>query len=102
MQAIRGLLKRLIAVEKRACYASQLPELSSWHAKSVATSSIRNAAHAGAGLPRSFAAMPLSTEKERVVILGTGWAAARLTKDINCNYFDITVSSASEACVADI
>ena len=102
MQAFRGLAKTLIAVERRACYASQLPHFSNRHAESVATSEIRNAARAGAGLSRPFAAMPLSTDKQRVVILGTGWAAARLAKDLNCNYFDITVSSTSEACVTII
>ena len=37
--------------------------------------------------------MPLSTEKQRVVILGTGWAAARLTMDIDCKHHDVTVRS---------
>ena len=38
--------------------------------------------------------MPLKTGKERVVILGSGWAGARLARDIDCvNKYDLTVIS---------
>jgi len=38
--------------------------------------------------------MPLNTGKKRLVILGTGWAGARLAKDIDCiNKYDLTVIS---------
>lgn len=37
--------------------------------------------------------LPLETERQRLVILGTGWAAARLTTDIDTSHFDLTVSS---------
>jgi len=38
--------------------------------------------------------MPLNTGKKRLVVLGTGWAGARLVKDIDCiNKYDLTVIS---------
>lgn len=38
--------------------------------------------------------MPLKTGKKRLVILGTGWAGARLAKDIDCiNKYDLTIIS---------
>ena len=42
------------------------------------------------------ATMPLNTGKKRLVILGTGWAGARLAKDIDCiNKYDLTVVSST-------
>ena len=44
---------------------------------------------------RGFAAiaeeLPLTTERERVIVLGTGWAAARLVTDLNPKLYDFTV-----------
>ena len=38
--------------------------------------------------------MPLNTGKKRLVVLGCGWAGARLAKDIDCiNKYDLTVIS---------
>ncbi len=91
MQTFRGLTKALATLQTRSNPVSQLPELTRWHADSVLEALTRQSALRGNQI-RSYASVPLSTEKERVVILGTGWAAARLTKDINCNYHDITVA----------
>lgn len=91
MQMFRGLTKALATLQTRPSPVSQLPELTRWHAESVLEALSRMSALRSTQL-RSYASMPLSTEKERLVILGTGWAAARLTKDINCNYHDITVA----------
>ena len=91
MQTVRGLFKALATLQTRSNPVSQLPELTRWHAESVLEPLSRQSALRGSQ-SRSYASVPLSTEKERVVILGTGWAAARLTKDINCNYHDITVA----------
>lgn len=94
MQALRTLHSRLALVEKGACsVTSQLPELRRWQATVVSILSARNVIHAGAVPSRTFAAMPLSTGKQRIVILGTGWAAARLTMDLDCKYHDVTVRS---------
>lgn len=35
--------------------------------------------------------LPLRTGRPRLVILGTGWGGARLTRDIDPRKFDITV-----------
>lgn len=35
--------------------------------------------------------LPLVTERQRLVILGTGWAAARLAMEINTSEYDLTV-----------
>lgn len=94
MQTFRGLTKALTALQKRSNPVSHLPELTRWHAESVLEALSRQSALRGNHF-RSYASVPLSTQKERVVILGTGWAAARLTKDINCNYHDITVALTS-------
>lgn len=45
--------------------------------------------------PRQAAELPLDTGRARLVVLGTGWAAARLIRDINANLFDFTVSAHS-------
>jgi len=37
--------------------------------------------------------LPLRTGRDRLVILGTGWAGARLARDIDANKYDITVIS---------
>ena len=38
--------------------------------------------------------MPLNTGKQRLVILGSGWAGGRLAKDIDCvNKYDLTIVS---------
>ncbi len=91
MQTFRGLTKAFTTLQTRSNPVSQLPELTRWHADSVLEALTRQSALRG-NQSRSYASVPLSTEKDRVVILGTGWAAARLTKDINCNYHDITVA----------
>ena len=93
MQALRALNRTLALVEKRGCSVSQLPELTRWHAGFISNFAARNSINAGSAPHRQFAAMPFSTGKQRLVILGTGWAAARLTMDIDCNHFDITVRS---------
>jgi len=36
--------------------------------------------------------LPLQTGRPRLVVLGTGWAAARLCRDIDPKLYDITVS----------
>lgn len=64
----------------------------------------RRAMHAGSlppGLASAFrapgepsaATLPLTTGRERLVILGAGWGAARLMKDIDAKKYDITVLS---------
>ncbi len=45
--------------------------------------------------PRHAEELPLDTGRARLVVLGTGWAAARLIRDLNANLFDFTVSSQS-------
>ena len=93
MQGLRMLQRSLTVVQRITCSVSQLPELRRWHADFVSSFAVRNAINVGSVPLRTFAAMPLSTDKERVVILGTGWAAARLTMDLDCKHFDITVRS---------
>lgn len=44
--------------------------------------------------------IPLSTDRPRLCILGTGWAAARLLRDIDPKSFDLTVSSAAACYIA--
>jgi NADH:ubiquinone reductase (non-electrogenic) len=39
--------------------------------------------------------LPLDTGRQRLVVLGTGWAAARLLRDIDPRLYDITVRSSS-------
>ena len=46
--------------------------------------------------PRPYASavvdeLPLFTERQRLCILGTGWAAARVAMDINPHLYDLTV-----------
>ncbi len=41
---------------------------------------------------RGITQMPLSTGNPRVVVLGTGWAAARLAHDLDTRKYDLTVS----------
>jgi hypothetical protein len=46
---------------------------------------------------RQFAAsstideLPLITDRQRLVVLGTGWAAARVVTDIDPKHYDLTV-----------
>lgn len=35
--------------------------------------------------------LPLFTDRDRLVILGTGWAAARVAMDIDPKRYDLTV-----------
>ncbi|KAK9906340.1 hypothetical protein WJX75_000240 [Coccomyxa subellipsoidea] len=44
-------------------------------------------------VPRQAHELPLETGRARLVVLGTGWAAARLIRDINPKLFDFTVIS---------
>lgn len=46
------------------------------------------------GVPRLADEMPLNTGRGRLVVLGTGWAASRLIRDLNPNLFDFTVPPA--------
>jgi NADH:ubiquinone reductase (non-electrogenic) len=41
----------------------------------------------------SAESLPLRTGRPRLVVLGTGWAAARLLRDIDPQLYDITVVS---------
>ena len=41
---------------------------------------------------RGITQMPLSTGNPRVVVLGTGWAAARLAHDLDTRKYDLTVT----------
>lgn len=52
-----------------------------------------SSAFRAAGGEASAATLPLTTGRERLVILGTGWGAARLTRDIDPRKYDITVLS---------
>jgi len=36
---------------------------------------------------------PTNTQKERIIVLGTGWGAASFLKSIDCNKYDVTVIS---------
>ena len=84
MQTFRGVAGSLAkTVGRQSCSVSQLPALVSHPLVGQFTLLHEQ--------QRCFASMPLSTEKQRVVVLGTGWAAGRLTKDLNCNHYDITV-----------
>lgn len=40
--------------------------------------------------------LPLHTGRPRLAVLGTGWAAARLLRDINPKLYDLTVSESSD------
>ena len=93
MQTSKALTRALATLQSKANPVSHLTELTKWHAESVTGSLSRQSALA-CGQYRPYASASTATEKERVVILGTGWAAARLTRDLNCNYHDITVSCA--------
>lgn len=42
--------------------------------------------------------LPLDTGRPRLVVLGTGWAAARLCRDIDPKLYDITVRTVSNCC----
>ena len=92
MHFLQKLAQHLTALERRAYNGPQLTALSRWHAESVANSGIRDTSQTRPGQARCYAAISNAAEKERVVVLGTGWAAARLAMDLNCNQFDITVS----------
>ncbi len=37
--------------------------------------------------------LPLDTGRPRLVVLGTGWAAARLARDIDTRLYDLTIIS---------
>lgn len=43
--------------------------------------------------------LPLDTGRPRLVVLGTGWAAARLCRDIDPKLYDITVSAYTKSAV---
>ncbi|KAL3148596.1 hypothetical protein ABBQ38_014024 [Trebouxia sp. C0009 RCD-2024] len=91
MQAFKAFNRTSSIFSKAACYQTQLPKLTKWHADFTSYSSAPQ--HALSIPVRAFSSIPLSTGKQHLVILGTGWAAARLFRDIDCNYFDITVVS---------
>ncbi len=42
--------------------------------------------------PFAAESIPLRTGRPRLVVLGTGWAAARLLRDIDPKLYDLTVS----------
>lgn len=44
-------------------------------------------------LSTNYSDLPLDTGRRRIVILGSGWAAARLAKDISARLYDITIVS---------
>ena len=52
-------------------------------------------AGASTGSGAAGAALPLTTGRQRLVILGTGWGGARLAKDIDPKKVDLTVISPS-------
>ena len=93
MQALRGFARAAAAAGRQSVSVSQLPALPRWHAELGSRPLMRHP-DLLAGQQTCFASMPLSTGKQRVVVLGTGWAAGRLTKDLNCNDYDITVKHA--------
>ena len=48
-------------------------------------------------LSTGYSDLPLETGRKRLVILGSGWAAARLAKDISARLYDITVQGCRDA-----
>ncbi len=50
------------------------------------------AAHSKEKTPFAAESIPLRTGRARLVVLGTGWAAARLLRDIDPKVYDLTVS----------
>ena len=90
MQALRGFARAAATAGRQSGSVTQLPALPQWHAELVSRPFMRQP-NLLPSQQTCFASMPLATEKERVVVLGTGWAAGRLTKDLNCNHYDITV-----------
>ncbi|CAJ1924916.1 unnamed protein product [Cylindrotheca closterium] len=36
---------------------------------------------------------PIGSEKEKIVVLGTGWGAASFLKDVDANFYDVTIVS---------
>lgn len=101
MQGLRSLSRAVLRASQQSQPLLQLPELGRWHAEFVSQPVFRDAVMQRQS-HRCFASVPLSTGKERVVVLGTGWAAARLTKDLNCSYYDITVSCTTRPRRAEI
>lgn len=55
----------------------------------------RQQTHEQNAVHRQAAELPLDTGRARLVVLGTGWAAARLIRDLNANLFDFTVATRS-------
>jgi hypothetical protein len=54
-----------------------------------------NSQQRGLATLRKDEGLPLDTGRKRLVILGAGWAAARLARDINPYYYDFTVQLCS-------
>ena len=95
MQALRGLRGVCRALELRATCLSpraQLSGVSGWHAASGACQGASSAhlTYVQSQL-RTVTQQPIQSGNQRVVILGTGWAAGRLVKDLDCNHYDVTV-----------
>ena len=62
------------------------------HARGYAEAALKPAPRAAVSPPVPTPdQIPLNTGRKRLVILGSGWAAARLTRDINVKLWDITV-----------
>jgi hypothetical protein len=91
-------LARLLSQSARQAQSAASPSNPCWsigsHCRAEAESLQRHF-HAGGSAAGSWAqsSIPLSTGRPRLVLLGTGWGAARLAHDIDTAKYDLTIIS---------
>ncbi|KAL7561386.1 hypothetical protein ACA910_001395 [Epithemia clementina (nom. ined.)] len=94
-EEISLLLSNLEKISSPRAYPIFVAEKAAEFAESTWTGLVQMLApsKAGTGAATSTTNGNDKTDKERVVILGTGWGAASLVKDIDTSLFDVTVIS---------
>jgi hypothetical protein len=88
------MLRALVAARQRSSVACQILVHSAW--KRMVASAGNSGGTQMSALSvtnRVTLEVPLSTNRPRICILGTGWAAARLLRDIDPKRFDFVVCS---------
>lgn len=90
MQGLRGAAHSLALLNRTR---SLLPSLTAWHVNNTACLNQNPVISAFLqSQSRTITQQPLQSGNERVVVLGTGWAAMRLAKDLDTTRYDLTVN----------
>ena len=95
MQAMRGAGRIFSLLDSSLSCRSTLSSLTGWHASSAACTG-PGSTHLNflQNQLRTITQQPTNAGNQRVVILGTGWAAGRLLRDIDTKFYDVTVCCA--------